>query len=47
MIKGKLIGRSMKDIYEWQVAVTAYRLCATRENEKIILLKMINNYLEN
>lgn len=39
-------GKTIKEINEWQVAVAAYRLCAAKNTEKKVILKIINCYLE-
>ena len=43
----KISGKTMKQINEWKVAVAAYRLCAAKKNEKVAILKIINDYLDN
>lgn len=43
----KISGITVKQIDEWKVAVAAYRLCAAKKNEKLVILKIINSYLED
>lgn len=42
----RISGKTIKQIYEWQVVVAAYRLCAAKNNEKKAILKIINSYLK-